>query len=237
MTISATNQGLRPGVCTSTSRPSTPFDGQVIYETDTDNALVWNGTAWVKLATQTTGQVGFVRVVPSSAAVAGAGSTQSVSSEGKVTYSTATSVSVNGCFSSQYTNYMVVMDYDASSASANLHIRLRVSGTDDSTSNAYVLQKLTMNSTTVSGARNTSTQWDTIGTFANVATNAFKMNVYRPFLADTTAFDSHSSDSYLNAYTIIGNGTHTQNTSYDGFTFICSSGTITGSIYVYGLAG
>jgi len=178
MTISATTRGLRPGVCTSSTRPASPFDGMVIYETDTNNSLVWDGSSWVKLATQTTGRVGFVCTVPTSVDVAGAGSSGSVDSEGKVTYSTATSVSVNGCFSSSYTNYMVVMDYDASSASANLHVRLRASGTDDSTSNAYVLQKLTMSSTTVSGARNTSTQWDTIGTFANVATNSFKMNIY-----------------------------------------------------------
>lgn len=50
MTISATTQGLRPGVCTSTSRPSTPFDGMMIYETDTNLVLIWNGTAWKTLS-------------------------------------------------------------------------------------------------------------------------------------------------------------------------------------------
>lgn len=47
MTISATTQGLRPGVCTSSNRPATPFEGQMIYETDTDLMLVYNGSAWV----------------------------------------------------------------------------------------------------------------------------------------------------------------------------------------------
>ena len=37
---------LRPGVCTSTSRPASPFEGQTIYETDTDVMLVSNGSAW-----------------------------------------------------------------------------------------------------------------------------------------------------------------------------------------------
>jgi hypothetical protein len=50
MTISATSQGLRPGVCLSTSRPSTPFDGMMIYETDTNLVRIWNGTAWKTLA-------------------------------------------------------------------------------------------------------------------------------------------------------------------------------------------
>jgi hypothetical protein len=35
MTISATTQGIRPGVATSSTRPAVPFDGQVIFETDT----------------------------------------------------------------------------------------------------------------------------------------------------------------------------------------------------------
>lgn len=43
-------------VCTSTTRPSSPFDGQTIYETNTDNYMTWNGSAWVgmRAATLTT---------------------------------------------------------------------------------------------------------------------------------------------------------------------------------------
>ena len=37
---------VKPGVCTSSTRPASPFDGQVIYETDTNRALVWDGSAW-----------------------------------------------------------------------------------------------------------------------------------------------------------------------------------------------
>ena len=36
----------KPGVCTSSTRPATPYEGQMIYETDTDKVLVWNGSAW-----------------------------------------------------------------------------------------------------------------------------------------------------------------------------------------------
>jgi hypothetical protein len=38
---------LKQGVCTSSTRPASPFEGQMIYETDTDRVLVYNGTAWV----------------------------------------------------------------------------------------------------------------------------------------------------------------------------------------------
>lgn len=37
---------IQPGVCTSSTRPASPFEGQCIYETDTDNVLYWNGSAW-----------------------------------------------------------------------------------------------------------------------------------------------------------------------------------------------
>lgn len=37
---------VRPGVCTSSTRPASPFEGQVIYETDTDKILVYNGSDW-----------------------------------------------------------------------------------------------------------------------------------------------------------------------------------------------
>ena len=36
----------KPGVCTSSTRPATPYEGQMIYETDTDKVFVWNGSAW-----------------------------------------------------------------------------------------------------------------------------------------------------------------------------------------------
>jgi microcystin-dependent protein len=38
---------LKPGVCTSSTRPTNPFTGQTIYETDTLLAKVWTGSAWV----------------------------------------------------------------------------------------------------------------------------------------------------------------------------------------------
>jgi hypothetical protein len=47
MTISATTQGLKPGVVTSSNRPANPYDGMMIYETDTDKVAVYDSSAWV----------------------------------------------------------------------------------------------------------------------------------------------------------------------------------------------
>ena len=54
MPISNLGNGLRTGVCTSTNRPTTPYEGQVIYETDTDLVYLWNGTAWVEIVSALT---------------------------------------------------------------------------------------------------------------------------------------------------------------------------------------
>lgn len=50
MAISATTQGLKPGVVTSSNRPANPYDGMMIYETDTNLVRIWNGTAWKTLS-------------------------------------------------------------------------------------------------------------------------------------------------------------------------------------------
>jgi hypothetical protein len=42
----------KPGVCTSSTRPASPYEGQVIYQTDNDQLLVYNGSAWVCLTPQ-----------------------------------------------------------------------------------------------------------------------------------------------------------------------------------------
>jgi hypothetical protein len=59
MAISNNSTGLRTGVCTSTTRPTAPYEGQMIYETDTDMLSIWNGTAWryVSATTATSGSV------------------------------------------------------------------------------------------------------------------------------------------------------------------------------------
>ncbi len=35
-------------ICTSSTRPASPFEGQKIYETDTDRELTYDGSAWVQ---------------------------------------------------------------------------------------------------------------------------------------------------------------------------------------------
>lgn len=40
------SSAIRPGVVTSSTRPASPFTGQLIYETDTNKLLAYNGSSW-----------------------------------------------------------------------------------------------------------------------------------------------------------------------------------------------
>lgn len=40
----------KPGVCTSLTRPASPYQGMLIYETDTNDVLLFNGSSWVIIA-------------------------------------------------------------------------------------------------------------------------------------------------------------------------------------------
>jgi hypothetical protein len=42
--------GNKSGVCTSSTRPTNPFEGQLIYETDTNRTLVYDNAAWLVVA-------------------------------------------------------------------------------------------------------------------------------------------------------------------------------------------
>ena len=68
---------VKPGVCTSSTRPASPFEGQMIYETDTDILAIWNGTAWRQLAAAT--KTGSVLQVQSTTVTAITASTSSAS--------------------------------------------------------------------------------------------------------------------------------------------------------------
>ncbi len=37
----------KPGICTSLTRPASPYQGMMVYETDTGRTSLWNGSSWV----------------------------------------------------------------------------------------------------------------------------------------------------------------------------------------------
>jgi hypothetical protein len=173
---------------------------------------------------------GLKLIVPTSVA----GSGVSVSASGKVTFTAATSVSVNGVFSSTYDNYLVVFRASAT-GDVSLLNRLRLSGTDATATN-YTNQRLYADNTTVVGARATSQSFLASGYLSNTARNGVHLYLYGPALAQPTASRAVSASGYAGGYIQDEAGTHSLSTAYDGMTLYIASQNMTGSLTIYGLA-
>lgn len=174
---------------------------------------------------------GLKLIVPTSVA----GSGVSVSASGKVTFTAATSVSVNGCFSATYDNYLVVCRHSHTGA-ADLLMRLRLSGTDNTTASSYTSQQLRADNTTVSGSRITQNV-SVISATYSTQRDGLHLYVYGPALAQPTAYRSvtvaGSNSALINDHAV----THNQSTAYDGLTIYTStSNALTGALTVYGLS-
>lgn len=154
----------------------------------------------------------------------------------KTTFSAVASVSIDNCFSTTYTHYLVKRDISGTAGQSVL-VRLRVGGADASGAD-YRYQYIDAASTTVAGARGTgqtSFGWG-LGIIEGTAIGYTETWISNPFeTVRTTAWCDTSS-------TVTGNIVldsfvfeHDLATSYTGFTASVGSGTLTGSITVFGL--
>jgi len=210
MTISATTQGLRPGVCTSTSRPSSPFDGMVIYETDTNRVLIWDNSAWVMIA-DTDSPPGLQLV-----------KTQTIGTA-------VSTVVVSDVFSADYENYRIIIGGGTSSTDLNLWMTLGSTATGyywAGNGHSYA------NATQVGFAANTTSWFAGYGRTASLLAD---MVVYSPFASDETMYTQQTIMASTTGIFFSGGGYVNNTTSYTSFTITTSTGTITGgTIRVYG---
>ena len=201
----------RPGVCTSTTRPASPFTGQIIFETDTNRLAVYNGSSWIMLADADT---------PSGLELI---KTQTVGSA-------VSSVTVSDVFSSTYDNYRIIMRFNSSSSTAS-HL-MQLSGT---TSSNYLTSGFYQSwgaAAMTAYSPGFSTTWVLSANNTSTAATDIVMDVFSPF-------SSVRTQGTVNA--AAGNGTldaivleNTTNSS-TGFIISKSGDTMTGgTIRVYG---
>jgi len=181
---------------------------------------------------------GMILMRPTSIVVAGVGATASIGVNGSVTFTSATSLSLNGVFTSGYDNYMIVVRGTSSDDAGAVGARLRTSGTDATAAN-YALQRVDASSTTVSGGRATSATYTRLMVVDDGLRSGGVAYIYGPNLAQPTAFRSVSASAYLDAFIRDWASTHSLSTAYDGITLAneFASTTLTGLVSVYGLGG
>ena len=179
---------------------------------------------------------GIVLIRPTSTAIAGAGSSATINTNGSVTFTACTSISLNGVFSSVYDNYLVnIISHDATSSGVSLLMRMRLSGIDNQTASSYVRQNLTGSGAGVLVNRTTTTSAEVFVYGKNALRNGLELFVYGPFLTQPTAVRGVSTSSEQSAYLYESVFTHNQAVSYDGFTLFTGASGVTGLIKVYGL--
>ena len=240
---------------------TSPQEGQFAYLKDTNVTTYYTGSAWANLDTTgmsnpmtTTGDtiysssgstparlgIGSTGQVLTVAGGVPSWATPSVSASAltfiaSASPSASSTQSFNNCFSATYQNYLIVMNVLSSSADDPLLFRMRASSTDASGSDYDRIQLITYSPGTLVEAVNNSTSGRIGGISQNVQ-SAVILNINRPFDAAPTML--LSNESWYNgndAMRMINNGNvHNVSTSYDGITFFCSSGTLTGTIRIYG---
>jgi hypothetical protein len=211
---------IKPGVIDNTAaRPASPYEGQVIFQKDTDQLLVWNGTAWV---------------IPNSPAQNPTGLELITTVTGS---SPTTTIDVNNVFSSQYNAYRIVISGGTATGIVTGAFQLLDSGGTPSATEYYeVFMYSTFNSSGVSTANtNAGTRFLRAAAAVNgndCFTGSF--DVMNPFLAKLTHYYNASNPAGGNGGISIGY--HNVATSYTGFRITASvtngiSGT---AVSVYG---
>jgi hypothetical protein len=155
-----------------------------------------------------------------------------VSALGRVTFSGQTSVSLNGLFTAQYDNYRLIGSVVMTAANL-LQYNLRAAGVDNASAN-YAYQAIQGSGASASAGGITG---QTAAYLINQAsTNSdVDVNIIAPFLTSTTRIVSthFAVNGSTQAAGIIAS-TQGQSTSFDGLTLKTASGTMSGTLRVYG---
>lgn len=239
---------------------TSPQEGNFAYLKDTNVTTYYTGSAWTNLDTTgmvnpmtttgdtiysssgstparlgigSTGQVLTVAGgLPSWATPAGGGSglTKITSSS----FSASSAVNVNDVFSATYKNYKVMLNITSSAAGINCNFRYRVGGADNSTAN-YATQLLNATGASVAAGNVSGQTSGFLIDIKNVNANQ-ELTFFNPFASELTY--STAVGNWEASAPILQQrfGGFNATTSFTGFTIIPASGTITGSLIVYGLA-
>jgi microcystin-dependent protein len=192
---------------------------------------VASGTTWYSIAPSATAP-GLAVIAPTTIDNTGGSVT---ATGGQIVLSAVNSVSLNGIFTSTYDNYQLVFSGALSSVgSVELRARFRVGGTDNTTTN-YYSQYVQGNSTTVTGARET-TQTSFLFAYCNNALpNQAIADICEPYLTKATSMTTSNLISTGGPNVLYYGQMHLGATSFDGITIYPASGTLSGTVRIYGL--
>lgn len=146
-------------------------------------------------------------------------------------FTSASTVSINNCFTSTYAHYRIVILVTASSASI-VYGRMRAAGTDNTSAN-YHFQNINGQASTAGAARGSSQTFLVFGN-PNSAASWASSDIFQPQLAAPTFYVCATGDSTTSPRNWQYTGAHNVSTAYDGISFVSDTGNITGNVRIYG---
>jgi hypothetical protein len=184
----------------------------------------------------TTRADGLVPIQPTSVAFAGTSAT--ATALGRVNFTTATSVSLNGVFTSAYNSYKMIIRISAQSAVAQLSFRFRNAGTDNSTSNYYQTWLINRSTGATQTNNGTTTSSNLFGwnSTAGASYLYWTGDVINPAVAAKKHLYGKASGDDATSYYVLDTAVMfnlTANT-FDGFTIFPTSGNVTGTVQILG---
>lgn len=181
---------------------------------------------------------GMVLMTPTSIVSAGTGNSSSISANGSVTFSSCSSVSLNGVFTSEYDNYMLVIKNTSVSGGTYCSLRYRENGVDN-TSTIYTYQQLAVSGSNVAGGRATSQNLTEINySDSTTMPSGSVIYIYGPNLAQPTVGRELEVRTYASAGMCDEAHGFSGNNQFDGITILEYYGNrMSGIVSVYGLGG
>jgi hypothetical protein len=151
-------------------------------------------------------------------------------------FSAVSALNVNNCFSATYKNYKIMTSF-TTSANAGSSFRFRNGGSDITTGTYFLSYIYIATGTQLLQAYSSQTQYGTLGNTGVGATNYMFWELTDVF-ASSTKFGTFSNWADNSNFNEAGQGQfkNTTASTFDGFSIIPGSGTITGSVQIYGLA-
>ena len=175
---------------------------------------------------------GLILLTPTS--IAYTGTSASISANGSVEFSACSVLSLNGVFSADYDNYMIVCRNTSTVNGSSCLTRFLSGGTPAQGATDYTYQYLYSTQSSVTGGRTTTSGFTTLP-FGS-GPNGDAMFIYGPYLAQPTAIRSVNIRYNVGTEIFDLTSTHNQSVSYDGITFIPqASALLSGRIAVYGM--
>jgi hypothetical protein len=201
---------IQPGVIDNTAaRPASPFEGQCIFQKDTDQLLVWNGTAWV---------------IPNSPAQ----NPQGLELIATKTFSAVDTLDCTSVFSSTYDDYFAIVSLTPTPAGSIVRTTM-LSGSTPAATNYYSYEAGNIWAGTADVTASPSTAyWFGLRSASYIFAT---MKILQP---STTNYTSFSSEGVDGSQSWQARGVHETATAYDGIRFYNASGNMSGTIRFYG---